>query len=112
MLDGSVSPDGAVVVLSVKFGRVDGCFLDDFYDNPVQLNVPCFILELNQMFLVRLGVLVDISGTDGRGIGKDPLIADGHSPHGVLHNLGIVQVDHQVDHIRHASILADVVAFP
>ena len=30
MLDSSVSPDGAVVVLSVKLGVVNRSFLDDF----------------------------------------------------------------------------------
>ena len=112
MLDGSVSPDCTVVVLSVKFGKVDGGLLDDSEDGPVVLLNAGVIMELNQMFLGRLGVMVDVSGTDGGGIGKDPLVADGKSTSNVLHYLGIVKADHQVDHIGIASIFADIVAFP
>ena len=112
MLDGSVSPDCAVVVLPVKLGRVDGGLLDDSEDGPVMLLNPGVIMELNLVIFVRLGVMVDCSGMDGRGKGKDPLVAAGQSTRNVLHNLSIVQVDHQVDHIGSASIDADVVAFP
>ena len=112
MLNGSVSPDCAVIVLSIKSCIVDGCFLDDFKENPVQLNEPCFILELNLMVFVRLIIVVDFSGPDGRGKGKDPLVAAGQPTSNVLNNLGIVKVDDQVDHIGIASILTDIVAFP
>ena len=112
MLDSSVSPDGAVVVLSVKLGIIDCGLLDDSEDGPVVLLDAGVIMELNQMFLVRLGVVVDVSRTDSRGIGEDPLIADGKSARGVLHYLSIIKVDHHVDHIRSASVSADVVAFP
>ena len=112
MLNSSISLDGAVVVLSVKLGIVDGGLLDDSEDGPVVLLNAGVIMELNFVFFVRLNVVVDVIGLDGRGQGKDPLIAKGLSPHSILHDLSIIKVDHHVDHITSVSISADVVAFP
>ena len=75
MLDGSVSPDGAVILFSVEFGTCDSNFLDDLDDDSVEPDVSRLAIELDlvMIFEIRVG---EVGNRSKRGsIGQDPLVA-------------------------------------
>ena len=79
MLDGSVSPNGAVVVLSVEFGTCDSSFLDNLDDDSIEPDVSRLAIELDLVMILEVRVLEVGNRSKRRSKGQDPLVAHGRS---------------------------------